>query len=338
MVTPLVHDLSAKRAVCILVPDRHPKTSQDANLEEWGRDVRLGRVRKGKEPGTRSWQTIEAEVSHPMAILNQSVQQMMANLGLDLGGQALLGRRCRRSVDASIGKKSRTKGGLNLGAQEATINVIFIKGRPNRDTKRLGLAKARDVGRRSVLSSAAKTKASIGNSQAGYPPGVVRQPTSYQATKGVTDVHVGLPKALLLKRWRHRSARVKNLGPTTTRTQQCESTLSIRVTANGVQQILRLGDTTLEERFAPSMRPDCSTQKFEIPMWHPQEPSKISWGEILDRCASWDDLSLLTCNVEPNVMETSLKSGEEKLHGRETTSDDTVVEEEGEKIDIAREP
>ena len=37
MVTPLVHDLSAKRAVCILVPDRHPKTTQDANPEEWGK-------------------------------------------------------------------------------------------------------------------------------------------------------------------------------------------------------------------------------------------------------------------------------------------------------------
>ena len=50
-------------------PDRNAQTTQEANLKEWGGNVRLKRIRKSEKPGTRPGQTIEAEVGNPVTII-----------------------------------------------------------------------------------------------------------------------------------------------------------------------------------------------------------------------------------------------------------------------------
>ena len=71
VVAPLIHDLAAKSAVGVLGPNRHPETTAQADPKERCRDVGFGRIRKGTKPRTGPRDTIEAEVSNPMAIVRR---------------------------------------------------------------------------------------------------------------------------------------------------------------------------------------------------------------------------------------------------------------------------
>ena len=77
-------------------PNRHPKATTAADPKERRRDVGLKGIRKGKKPRTDPRDTIEAEVSDPMAIVRRRINQVMTNLGFNLGRQTLLGRGTRR--------------------------------------------------------------------------------------------------------------------------------------------------------------------------------------------------------------------------------------------------
>ena len=56
-------------------------------------------IRKGKKPRTGPRDTIEGEVSDPMAIVRRRIKQVMTNLGFNFGRQTFLGRGTRRVVN-----------------------------------------------------------------------------------------------------------------------------------------------------------------------------------------------------------------------------------------------
>ena len=60
-------------------------------------------------------------------------------------------------------------------------------------------------------------------------------------------------------------------------------------------------------------------------------------GEILHRCASRDNLRLVTGNRETNVEEALLEDGKGLLNRRRPTRNDSAIEEEGVVIKITRE-
>ena len=131
VISPSVDDLATECAVGVLGPNGHAQAAAEADLEERGRDMRVERIRQGEESGTCSGEAVEAEVGNSVTVMSSGIEQMMTNLGLNLGRQALLGRRTRRVVDASIGEKSRTKGRFNIGAQKAPVKVKLVERRPD---------------------------------------------------------------------------------------------------------------------------------------------------------------------------------------------------------------
>ena len=58
-----------------------------------------------KKPHSGTRDTIEAEVSDPVAIVRSRIKQVMTNLGLNVGRQTLLGRGTRRVIKICVGRK-----------------------------------------------------------------------------------------------------------------------------------------------------------------------------------------------------------------------------------------
>ena len=102
----------------------------------------------GKKPRTGPRDTMEAEVSDPVAIVRRRIKQVMTNLGLNFGRQTLLGRCARRVVNTCVGKKRSPKRGLDIRTHEAAIKVVFIETWPDTSAELLRLSQAGDVSSR----------------------------------------------------------------------------------------------------------------------------------------------------------------------------------------------
>ena len=112
-------------------------------------------------------------MSYPMAIVRRRIQQMMADLGLNLSREALLGWGTRRVVDTSIGKKRSSQRGLNIRTHEAAIQVVLIKTKPDMSAELLSLSQAKDVSSRSVFKRTAGRESTLGHANAGKAPIVI---------------------------------------------------------------------------------------------------------------------------------------------------------------------
>ena len=81
-------------------------------------------------------------MSPAVVILRRGVEKMATSFGLDLGGEAFLGRRDGRTEDAGAGQDPRNEIGFSLGAAEASIDVVLIEAWPDAREKILELGQA----------------------------------------------------------------------------------------------------------------------------------------------------------------------------------------------------
>ena len=80
-----------------------------------------------------------------MGLQGSRIEQVPADLYFDLGREALLRRRARRPKYAGTGEEAGRERELSVGAEETTVDVMFIKARPNAHAELLKLGLALDI-------------------------------------------------------------------------------------------------------------------------------------------------------------------------------------------------
>ena len=276
-------------------------------------------IRKGKKPRTGPRDTIEAEVSDPVATVRRRIKQVMINLGLQFGRQTLLGRGTGTAINTCVWKKRSPMRGLDIRTHEAAVEVVFIKTWPDTSAKLLSVSQAGDICSRSVLKCTAGPEAAIGHADAGNTPIVIRKWAADKPPKRVANLLISLTRAVCLEGRGYRSARLEHLGPAG------EGALRVGVANDGVQKIASLDNTTLKKGLTPRLGADSSSEQLDVAVEHSSATLKVMRREILNRCAGRDHLSLVAGNVQTNLEET-LFEGDDLLDRRRPTCNDPIVE------------
>ena len=132
---------------------------------------------------------------------------------------------------------------------------------------------------------------------------------------GSANVGVGGAEAHGLRIRGHGAARIQNLGPPRTGTEQTKSALSVRELADCGQQSSGLGHTTTQEIFAPL--------------------GSANGAEQLGGGARRDDSSFVEVDLKADPPESFDDCREEAPNGRGGSGTQPVVEEKGTQIDAA---